>query len=139
MANCRPQQSKYHPQVKSVLIIATGPVERNIIFLMTPTMFGIGAGVITVIAGVLSLPGSFPNLFETNDVALAMTTRGWLRVQAWAVFVASLVLLVVGLKIWTLTLDEKDNILAAYTQTSPNTIEALEERVEPPTYKVCSY
>jgi len=98
---------------------------------MTPTMFGIGAGVITVIAGVLSLPGSFPNLFETNDVALAMTTRGWLRVQAWAVFVASLVLLVVGLKVWTLTLDEKDNILAAYTQTSPNTIEALEERVEP--------
>jgi hypothetical protein len=94
----------------------TGPVERNIIFLMTPTMFGIGAGVITVIAGVLSLP------------ALAVTTRGWLRVQAWAVFVASLVLLVVGLKVWTLTLDEKDNILAAYTQTSPNTIEALEER-----------
>ena len=68
-----------------------------------------------------------------------MTTRGWLRVQAWAVFVASLVLLVVGLKIWTLTLDEKDNILAAYTQTSPNTIEALEERVEPPTSKVCLY
>jgi hypothetical protein len=116
----------------TVLIVATGPVERNIIFLMTPTMFGIGAGVVTVFAGVLSLPGKFQVVFKTNDIALAMTTRGWLRVQAWAVFVASLILLVVGLKIWTLTLDEKNNILAAYTRTSPNTIEALEERVEAP-------
>ena len=42
---------------------------------------------------------------------------------------ASLSLLIVGLKIWTLTLDEKNNIFAAYSLTSTATIEALQERV----------
>lgn len=95
-------------------------------------MFGIGAGVVTLVAGLLSLPGTLPGSnVKIKLVALSISSRGWLRVQAWAVVVACLTLLVVGLKIWTLTLEEKNNILAAYTATSPNTIEALEERVQP--------
>lgn len=57
------------------------------------------------------------------------TSRGWLYIHSWSVVVASIALLVVGLKIWTLTLEEKQNLLAAFTQTNVNTIEALEERV----------
>jgi len=59
------------------------------------------------------------------------TSRGWLHIHSWLVVVASIALLVVGLKIWTLTLNEKHNLLAAFTQTDVNTIEALEERVRP--------
>lgn len=57
------------------------------------------------------------------------TSRGWLYIHSWSVFIASIALLVVGLKIWTITLDEKNNILAAFIQTNSDTIEALEERV----------
>jgi hypothetical protein len=42
--------------LKIVLILAAGPVEQNIIFMMTPTMIGLGAGVLTVVAGLTSLP-----------------------------------------------------------------------------------
>lgn len=56
-------------------------------------------------------------------------SRGWLRIHAWSVFIASIALLVVGLEIWTLTLNEKLNIFNAFNQTSAATIQALEERV----------
>lgn len=63
-------------------------------------------------------------------VALVMpSSRGWLHIHSWLCVVASLSLLIVGLKIWTLTLDEKNNIFAAYNLTSTTTIEALQERV----------
>ena len=117
-----------------MLILATGAVEQNIIFMMTPTMIGLGAGILTVIAGLTSLPRILSPPFKpTNDIALAMSTsRGWLRIHSWSVFIASIVLLVVGLKIWTLTLNEKNNIFHAFNQTSPVTIQALEERVRKP-------
>jgi len=38
------------------LTLATGAVEQNIIFMMTPTMVGLGAGVLTLTAGLTSLP-----------------------------------------------------------------------------------
>lgn len=41
---------------RTKLTAATGAVERNIIFMMTPTMFGLAAGILTVIAGLSSLP-----------------------------------------------------------------------------------
>jgi len=97
---------------------ATGAVERNIVFLMTPTMIGLGAGILTILSGLSSLP---PLIMPKS--------RGWLHIHAWSVVVATIALLVVGLKIWTLTLYEKNNIFAAYMQTSTVTIEALEERL----------
>jgi hypothetical protein len=57
------------------------------------------------------------------------TSRGWLRVHFWSVLVASLALLIVGLKIWSITLDEKKNILGAFMNSGVDTIAALEERV----------
>ena len=39
-----------------VLTLATGAVEQNIIYMMTPTMIGLGAGILTAIAGLTSLP-----------------------------------------------------------------------------------
>jgi hypothetical protein len=59
------------------------------------------------------------------------TSRGWLHIHSWLCFIASLTLLVLGLKIWTLTLDEKNNIFEAYTQATPDTIAALQDRVPP--------
>lgn len=38
------------------LIIASGAVEQNIIFMMTPTLLGAVAGIITLIAGISSFP-----------------------------------------------------------------------------------
>jgi hypothetical protein len=38
------------------LIIATGAVEQNIVFMMTPTLLGTVAGIVTLIAGVSSFP-----------------------------------------------------------------------------------
>jgi hypothetical protein len=38
------------------LTLATGAVEQNVIFMMTPTMIGLGAGILTAIAGLTSLP-----------------------------------------------------------------------------------
>ena len=59
------------------------------------------------------------------------TSRGWLHIHAWAVFFSSISVLVVGLKIWTLTLDEKNNILDVFLRTDASTIGALQERVHP--------
>jgi hypothetical protein len=65
--------------------------------------------------------------------ALAMpTSRGTLHVHAWLVVFASLWLLVLGLIIWTLTLQEKNNIFAAYSQQTSagsDAIFALQEKV----------
>jgi len=94
-----------------------GNIEQHIIFLMTPTMVGLGAGVVTLVAGV----SSFPPLIMSSS-------RKWLYIHGWLVVIASLGLLVLGLKIWTLTLDEKNNILDAWTLTSPATLLAFEER-----------
>ena len=110
---------------------ATGSIEQNIIFLMTPTMFGIATGVVTILAGLTSLPRTFLSTSLINDyLALAMpTSRGWLYFHGWSVVIASITLLVLGLKIWTLTLDEKQNILSAFEQTSNSTLIAIEEQV----------
>jgi len=98
----------------------TGHIEQNIIFLMLPNTFGVVAGIITVIAGVSSLP------------PLAMpTSRGMMHVHAWLVVIASLVLLILGLVIWTFTLQEKNNIFAAYSQQTAaqsSAISALQEQ-----------
>jgi len=100
-----------------------GPIEQHIIFLMTPTMFGLAAGIITLVAGLSSLP---PLVMPSS--------RGWLHIHSWLCVFASLSLLVLGLKIWTLTLDEKNNISAAYASASTATIEALQER-----YNCCGF
>ncbi len=60
------------------------------------------------------------------------TSRGWLHIHSWSVFIASISLLAVGLKIWTITLNEKNNVFNAFNQTSALTIQALEERVRTP-------
>jgi len=104
----------------------TGSVEQNIIFLMTPNMIGIAAGIVTIVAGVSSLP------------PLAMpTSRGTLHVHAWLVVFASLWLLVLGLIIWTLTLQEQNNIFTAYahqTAQGSDAIFALQEK-----YNCCGF
>jgi hypothetical protein len=87
---------------------------------MTPTMLGLGAGILTLIAGLASF---VPILLPTS--------RRSLTIHSWLVFAASIALLVVGLKIWTLTLDEKNNILDVWDLTNSDTIAALEERVPP--------
>jgi hypothetical protein len=101
--------------------------------MMTPTMAGIAAGILTLFAGLCSVPGtSFNILYSNNKALIVPTSRGWLRIHCFFVFVACVALLVVGLKIWTLTLYEKSNIFGAYsqtTETSPNMIEALQEQV----------
>jgi membrane-associated phospholipid phosphatase len=96
---------------------------------MTPTTIGLAAGIVTLIAGLSSLPRT-PLFSRILMVALVTpSSRGWLHIHSWLCVVASLSLLIVGLKIWTLTLDEKNNIFAAYNLTSTTTIEALQERV----------
>jgi membrane-associated phospholipid phosphatase len=112
-----------------LLTLAAGPIEQYIIFLMTPTTFGLASGIVTLIAGLSSLP-RIPLSLVVLIVALVMpSSRGWLHIHSWLCVIASLTLLIVGLKIWTLTLDEKNNIFAAYARTSTATIEALQERV----------
>jgi membrane-associated phospholipid phosphatase len=114
------------------LTIATGHIEQNIIFLMVPNTFGVVAGIITVIAGVSSFPRTSLSI-PLLTAALAMpTSRGMMHVHAWLVVIASLVLLVLGLVIWTLTLQEKNNIFAAYSQQTTaqsSAISALQEQV----------
>lgn len=46
----------------SVDSLAVGAIEQHIIFLMTPTTLGLAAGVITIIAGLSSLPRISPCL-----------------------------------------------------------------------------
>ena len=96
---------------------------------MTPNMGGLAVGIITVIAGVMAIPRTFLHIYSPDIIALIMpTSRGWLYAHGWAVTGACVALLVVGLKIWYITLDEKNNLLAAWVTTSPNTIQALEEQ-----------
>ena len=53
----RHQWSKYNPlHLLCCWLLAVGPIEQHIIFLMTPTTFGLAAGIVTLIAGLSSLP-----------------------------------------------------------------------------------
>jgi hypothetical protein len=49
--------------------LAVGPIEQHIIFLMTPTTFGLAAGIITLIAGLSSLPRIPPPVDDVDDSA----------------------------------------------------------------------
>jgi hypothetical protein len=115
----------------AMLTLATGDIEQNIVFLMTPNMFGLVAGIITVIAGISSLP-RMSHLYLLMTALVMPTSRSMLYVHSWLVVIASIVLLVLGLIIWTLTLQEKANIFAAYSQQSAqhsDAIFALQEKV----------
>jgi hypothetical protein len=97
--------------------------------MMTPTTLGIAAGIVALAAGLSCVPGNL-SLLATLTLALAVSTsRRWLHFHSWFVFVASITLLVLGLKIWTLTLQEKTNILNAYNSASPDVIAALENEL----------
>jgi len=101
----------------------TGSIQQNVIFMMTPNVGGMAVGIITIVAGVLAIP------------ALVMpTSRGWLYTHGWAVTGACVALLVLGLRIWFVTLTEQSNILDAWVATSPNTLADLEEQ-----FNCCGY
>ena len=96
---------------------------------MTPNTGGLAVGIITVVAGVMAIPRTFLHIYSLDIIALIMpTSRRWLYAHGWVVTGACVALLVVGLKIWYITLDEKNNLLAAWVNTSPNTIQAVEEK-----------
>jgi len=97
--------------------------------MMTPNTGGLAVGIITVVAGVMAIPRTFLHIYSLDIIALIMpTSRRWLYAHGWVVTGACVALLVVGLKIWYITLDEKNNLLAAWVNTSPNTIQAVEEK-----------
>jgi hypothetical protein len=115
----------------TMLTLATGDIEQNIVFLMTPNMFGLVAGIITVIAGISSLP-RMSHLYLLMTALVLPSSRDMLYVHSWLAIIASTVLLVLGLIIWALTLEEKANIFAAYSQQSvqhSDAIFALQEKV----------
>lgn len=90
---------------------------RNLLYQRFPLAAGIANGALVIIAFALSLPG------------LLMPLRGWLKASGYMVTLCGLFTLCVGVYLWVMTLNLKDEFFDTYLDQEPKVQDLIQTRV----------
>lgn len=90
---------------------------RNLLYKEFPLNAGIANGAFVIVAFVASLPG------------LLMPMRGWLKASGYMITVCGLFTLCVGVYLWVMTLNLRDNFFDTYLDQEPEVHDLIQTRV----------
>jgi hypothetical protein len=93
---------------------------RNLLYRQLPLNAGIANGAFVIVAFVASLPG------------LLMPMRGWLKASGYMITICGLFTLCVGVYLWVMTLNLRDNFFDLYLMQEPSSHDLIQTRVSPP-------